>query len=413
MALLSHSFETEGPGRAASLLSNLAGDNAENQAAIVRAGAVGPLLTLMRSGGSPLAAAARRAAIFALYHLASSADTLAAFDQSDNLRPLIGYTRSGEVFTDGSDNAAELLKLLAANSIEIKMDINRYGGVGRCNLDEDGRHCLPDGHDATYHLEITKFDIARGYLLAAWYMLRRARRNAIKLLTIAAAALLTYAYMVYSRNPTLWTARLWSALGRPMAKQVRRPEDRRRRKQAGAAAEATQFEADIDSLGLRTVVDGARAKRAEAAAEKAAAVAKARAAADANKAAQKAAEAAKAAIAAKAVAAAKAAAEKASEERVAAVVAANAAAAAVEVLERPASLPVMSLASAQFDTGRRAVPESTIGGQTTCIVCFVNPKSHAAVPCGHQCVCGDCAAKMNECPVCRASAREWMHVRVA
>ena len=31
--------------------------------------------------------------------------------------------------------------------------------------------------------------------------------------------------------------------------------------------------------------------------------------------------------------------------------------------------------------GRPEAPESTIGGQATpCIVCFVNPKSHAAVP---------------------------------
>ena len=35
------------------------------------------------------------------------------------------------------------------------------------------------------------------------------------------------------------------------------------------------------------------------------------------------------------------------------------------------------------------VPESTIGGQTTCIVCMVGPKSHLAVPCGHQVPRGD------------------------
>ena len=86
---------------------------------------------------------------------------------------------------------------------------------------------------------------------------------------------------------------------------------------------------------------------------------------------------------------------------------------AAEVLERPPSPPMMSLASVQFHTGRRKVPESAIGGQTTCIVCFVNPKSHAAVPCGHQCACGDCAAKLKECPVCRSPAFEkWMHVLV-
>ena len=133
----------------------------------------------------------------------------------------------------------------------------------------------------------------------------------------------------------------------------------------------------------------------------AAVAAKARAAAEAGKAAR-----AAAAEKAAAKAATKAAAEKAAAE------AAKAAAAPV-ALDRPPSLPVMSLAAAQFDTGRRAVPESTIGGQTTCIICFVNPKSHAAVPCGHQCACGDCAAQMRECPVCRSPALQWMQVRMA
>ena len=33
-------------------------------------------------------------------------------------------------------------------------------------------------------------------------------------------------------------------------------------------------------------------------------------------------------------------------------------------------------------------PESTIGAETTCIVCMANPKSHIAAPCGHLCACG-------------------------
>ena len=33
--------------------------------------------------------------------------------------------------------------------------------------------------------------------------------------------------------------------------------------------------------------------------------------------------------------------------------------------------------------GAPPVPESTIGGETTCIVCMARPKSHIAVPCGH------------------------------
>eukprot|EP00964_Phaeocystis_antarctica_P049374 scaffold28640_cov75-Phaeocystis_antarctica.AAC.6 len=84
-------------------------------------------------------------------------------------------------------------------------------------------------------------------------------------------------------------------------------------------------------------------------------------------------------------------------------------------LDRPPSPPVivMSLATAHFDTGRPDVPESTIGGQTTCIVCFSNPKSHVAVPCGHQCACSNCSALMKECPVCRTPVATWVHVRVA
>ena len=66
----------------------------------------------------------------------------------------------------------------------------------------------------------------------------------------------------------------------------------------------------------------------------------------------------------------------------------------------------MSLADANFSTGRPEAPESTIGGQTTCIVCFANAKSHLAVPCGHQCACGPCSARMESCPICRAPITE-------
>ncbi|EOD34385.1 hypothetical protein EMIHUDRAFT_202161 [Emiliania huxleyi CCMP1516] len=73
-----------------------------------------------------------------------------------------------------------------------------------------------------------------------------------------------------------------------------------------------------------------------------------------------------------------------------------------------APLAAVSLADADFDTGRRAVPESTMGGETTCIVCFARAKSHAAVPCGHVCACGPCSELMEECPYCREPAMMWM-----
>ena len=57
--------------------------------------------------------------------------------------------------------------------------------------------------------------------------------------------------------------------------------------------------------------------------------------------------------------------------------------------------PVMTLADVGDITGRNNVPESSLGGETTCIVCFVHPKTHLAAPCGHQCVCGPRHQKEN------------------
>ena len=68
--------------------------------------------------------------------------------------------------------------------------------------------------------------------------------------------------------------------------------------------------------------------------------------------------------------------------------AAPATAAAPVALNRPPPPPppatVTSLADADFSTGRPEPPESTIGGQSTCIICFTNPKTHAAGPRGDQ-----------------------------
>ena len=55
-------------------------------------------------------------------------------------------------------------------------------------------------------------------------------------------------------------------------------------------------------------------------------------------------------------------------------------------------------------------PESTVGGQSTCIVCFESDKSHLAAPCGHQCVCGPCSSKMEKCPYCCAPVAMWVNV---
>mmetsp|Transcript_40689 Transcript_40689/g.134637 ORF Transcript_40689/g.134637 Transcript_40689/m.134637 type:complete len:306 (+) Transcript_40689:461-1378(+) len=85
---------------------------------------------------------------------------------------------------------------------------------------------------------------------------------------------------------------------------------------------------------------------------------------------------------------------------------------AVQAAAAAASSAAISLANAQFDTGRPQVPESTLGGETTCIVCFDNPKSHLAVPCAHQCVCGPCSEQLKACPICRAEVQMWLRPRI-
>ena len=63
-------------------------------------------------------------------------------------------------------------------------------------------------------------------------------------------------------------------------------------------------------------------------------------------------------------------------------------------------------------TGGNNVPESSLGGETTCIVCMVHPKSYLAVPCGHQCACGACAEQMQVCPYCRVPVQQWVQQRM-
>ena len=48
-----------------------------------------------------------------------------------------------------------------------------------------------------------------------------------------------------------------------------------------------------------------------------------------------------------------------------------------------------------------------------CCVCMEKEKTHAAVPCGHKCVCEACSKALgrgSKCPICRKEASSWMHV---
>jgi len=75
-------------------------------------------------------------------------------------------------------------------------------------------------------------------------------------------------------------------------------------------------------------------------------------------------------------------------------------------------VPSLTLADVGGLTRRADPPESTVGGETTCIVCMANPKTHLAVPCGHHCACDFCADQMNQCPYCREPVNLWVRHRM-
>jgi len=54
-------------------------------------------------------------------------------------------------------------------------------------------------------------------------------------------------------------------------------------------------------------------------------------------------------------------------------------------------------------TRRTRVRSTDISDRDSCVVCVSNPKEVICLPCGHVCLCEDCALKIKQsCPVCRA-----------
>mmetsp|Transcript_38208 Transcript_38208/g.89425 ORF Transcript_38208/g.89425 Transcript_38208/m.89425 type:complete len:85 (-) Transcript_38208:378-632(-) len=56
----------------------------------------------------------------------------------------------------------------------------------------------------------------------------------------------------------------------------------------------------------------------------------------------------------------------------------------------------------------RGLLEATLrrNEQPPCIVCMDSPRTHALTPCGHKCLCEECAhtyhRQSRSCPICRA-----------
>ena len=42
----------------------------------------------------------------------------------------------------------------------------------------------------------------------------------------------------------------------------------------------------------------------------------------------------------------------------------------------------------------------TTSRDSTCVICFAQRRTHACVPCGHRCLCNECAASVGKCPLC-------------
>lgn len=43
-------------------------------------------------------------------------------------------------------------------------------------------------------------------------------------------------------------------------------------------------------------------------------------------------------------------------------------------------------------------------------ICMDRSSDHAAIPCGHCCVCGTCQSTLKSCPICRQDVERWQRV---
>jgi hypothetical protein len=50
------------------------------------------------------------------------------------------------------------------------------------------------------------------------------------------------------------------------------------------------------------------------------------------------------------------------------------------------------------DSSSKVSPQ---GDESCCVVCMDAEPTHAMIPCGHRCVCGRCARRLDSCPLCR------------
>ena len=110
-------------------------------------------------------------------------------------------------------------------------------------------------------------------------------------------------------------------------------------------------------------------------------------------------------------------------EAAAAIAAAKTAAAAAATAKRQQKEEEMAaltlrLQQMQAELGSGSGTPQPDEDETLCVLCLDAPKDHIIIPCGHQCVCGACAEKLKRvrnpaCPICREPINATFKVFVA
>ncbi|CAD7946710.1 unnamed protein product [Amoebophrya sp. A25] len=80
------------------------------------------------------------------------------------------------------------------------------------------------------------------------------------------------------------------------------------------------------------------------------------------------------------------------------------------------NLELAQLSKEFANTTSKASPSSPSVSATTtrlnnvCVVCFSREQTHAAIPCGHLCLCDACHSVLNACPICRAPVTSFARI---
>ena len=72
-------------------------------------------------------------------------------------------------------------------------------------------------------------------------------------------------------------------------------------------------------------------------------------------------------------------------------------------MQQPAPVSLASVGTLP-GTSAQADDTTSVATGLACCICLTKARTHAIIPCGHKCICADCAKKpmpRNKCPLCR------------